>query len=538
MKKRRHRLARISLVLGLITIFFAFRGAPVLKVAAVPLGLMALCFGLAGYWVIRRSRGMFQGAGAAAAGAILGLGGTFLSFVMLAGGYAQQFDRDRWRQQQAAHIQRVVARGSVPDEPATNFASNLPIVVLKTNGRFISKETETVAQASFFDVTNGHASSDRKPDYQGSVGIHLRGSSTLQLPKQSYTMHTLDKKGEQIKVPLLGLPKEEDWVLYAPFEDKTMIRDVLAFELMRKMGHYAPRTRYVELFMAHSEGPLSMRDYVGVYVLMEKIKRGAERVNIAKLGPQNRSESEISGGYIVKRDHWERGEGRFQTSHGGGPYFYVYPNSREITSQQKSWLTRYFNSFESALYGEDFADPKSGYAAYLDVGAFIDSHWLIEMSKNVDGFRYSSFLFKDRNGKINAGPPWDWNRSFGNANYYGGGQTRGWYWSRLRPNEISWYQRLREDPEFAKRSKARWVELRKDVFDPKNISALIDQYASQLEEAQQRNFERWPIIGEQITCNFYVGHSYGDEIRWMKKWITDRVNWIDSQMNAPADTGE
>ncbi|HEV8543391.1 MAG TPA: CotH kinase family protein, partial [Verrucomicrobiae bacterium] len=195
----------------------------------------------------------------------------------------------------------------------------------------------------------------------------------------------------------------------------------------------------------------------------------------------------------------------------------------------------YFNAFESALYGSDFADPKTGYAAYLDVDAFIDAHWLVEMSKNVDGFRYSAFLFKDRNGKINAGPPWDWNRSFGNANYYGGGQTHGWYWSRLRPNEISWYQRLREDPEFARHSAARWKELRKDIFEPKNISALIDQYAGQLHEAQQRNFERWPIIGEQITCNFYVGHSYEDEVRWLKKWITDRINWIDRQMNTPGE---
>jgi hypothetical protein len=533
MKKRRHPLARISLIFGMIAVYLAFRPAPGPKLIAVPLGFMALCFGVAGYFVIRRSRGVAQGAAAAALGAALGVAGVFLTIVMLSGNVA--YDRDRWRQQQAAHIQRIVSRGSVPNQPATNFSSNLPIIVLQTGARSISKENETTTQARFFDTANGRASSERTPDYQGPVGIHLRGSSTLQLPKQSYTMHTFDRQGKQTKVSLLGLPKEEDWVLYAPFEDKTMIRDVLAFELMRKMGHYAPRTRYVELFMKRADGLLSMRDYCGVYVLMEKIKRGSERVNIAKLGPDKRTEPEISGGYIVKRDHWERGESRFQTTH-GGPYFFVYPNSRDITSQQKSWLTRYFNAFESALYGPDFADPKTGYAAYLDVDAFIDAHWLVEMSKNVDGFRYSAFLYKDRNGKINAGPPWDWNRSFGNANYYGGGQTHGWYWSRLRANEISWYQRLREDPEFARRAAARWNELRRNIFDPKKISALIDQYAAQLHEAQQRNFERWPIIGEQITCNFYVGHSYDDEVRWLKKWITDRINWIDKQVDTPAES--
>jgi hypothetical protein len=123
----------------------------------------------------------------------------------------------------------------------------------------------------------------------------------------------------------------------------------------------------------------------------------------------------------------------------------------------------------------------------------------------VDGFRYSAFLTKDRGGKLKPGPSWDWNRSFGNANYYGGGQVQGWYWSNLRPNEISWYLRLREDPDFMQRCNARWINLRKTVFDPKKINARIDELAAQLEEAQQRNFERWPILGQHITCNFYVG---------------------------------
>ena len=332
---------------------------------------------------------------------------------------------------------------------------------------------------------------------------------------------------------LLGLPKEEDWVLYAPFEDKTMIRDVLAFQLANKMGRYAPRTRYVELFMSRSAQGVSIRDYAGVYVLMEKIKRGENRVNIAKLKPEDRTEPEITGGYIVKRDHDERNETRFRTEY-GGPYFFVYPKGDQVTSQQKSYLRNYFNSFESALYGSDFKDPKTGYAAYLDVDSFIDAHWLVEMSKNVDGFRYSTFLTKDRGGKLKSGPPWDWNRSFGNANYYNGDKVNGWYWAKLRPHEISWYRRLREDPDFEERCVARWFELRRNVFDPKKINATIDQLAAQLEEAQQRNFKRWPILGQQVTCNSYVGDSYEDEIRWLKDWVTGRIAWIDKQMYASA----
>jgi hypothetical protein len=295
------------------------------------------------------------------------------------------------------------------------------------------------------------------------------------------------------------------------------------------MGHYAPRTRFVELFVRASEHALSMKDYVGVYVLMEKIKRGKDRVHIAKLGPDDRSEPEITGGYIVKRDHSEQGGAKFRTQH-GGPYLYVYPKPAQITSEQKRWLRDYFNRFESALYGPKFADPKSGYAAYLDEASFIDAHWLVELSKNVDGFRYSAFLTKDRGGKLRTEPPWDWNRSFGNANYYGGDEPRGWYSPNLRPNEINWSERLREDPAFARALRARWLELRKDVFDPKRIDGRIDALAAQLAEAQARNFRRWPILGRQVTCNAYVGNSFEDEVRWMKKWIERRIAWIDGQV--------
>jgi hypothetical protein len=211
----------------------------------------------------------------------------------------------------------------------------------------------------------------------------------------------------------------------------------------------------------------------------------------------------------------------------------VYPKAEAITLEQKSWLTHYFNTFEEALAGTAFRDPKRGYRAYLDVDSFIDAHWLIEAGKNVDGFRYSAYLTKDRGGKLTAGPPWDWNRSFGNANYYGGWEVHGWYWSNLRLEEISWYLRLREDPDFVRRCTERWFELRKGIFNPKRITARVDALAAELEEGQRRNFKRWPVLGEQITCNYFVGQSYEDEVRWLKSWIEGRIAWIDGQLGPP-----
>lgn len=470
----------------------------------------------------------FLGMVAGTLGAGLGVLAVIVSIAAILNGALRNVGHQQRWNRSTDEIFSAAPGDARPEEFLTNFTSNLPVMVLRAAGR--SSSSQRFGRAELFDVVGGRSSTTGQPAYSGLISMHVRGSTTRHQPKHSYTFHTLDEETNQTKVALLGLPKDDDWILYAPFEDKTMIRDVLAYELSRRMGQYAPRTRYIELFIAKNQNGITMKDYAGVYVLMEKIKRSSERVNIAKLKEDQETEPEISGGYIVKRDHGEGGGGRFHTDH-GGPYFYVYPDADRITARQKAWLKGYFQSFEQALYGGNFKDPKKGYNAYLDVDGFIDQHWLIEMSKNVDGFRYSAYITKDRNGKLNPGPAWDWNRSFGNANYYGGDRVRGWYWSNLRPNEISWYERLREDPAFLERCRTRWLALRKDVVDPKKVSALIDEYAAQLDEAQKRNFKRWSILGDQLGPNSYVGDSYEDEVKWLKKWVEGRIAWIDGQVS-------
>lgn len=533
MKKPAEKRAVASGLLGAIAVVFACGRGRWLTFFALSLGILALWRGVVALAAATRAQPSVPRRGILPAilGSCLGTLAILITLAFPVGRTLSDVPRSPRQQYSFGQIPESIPPRSRPETPVSNFTSNLPIIVLRPAGHDASEAGESLMRAQFFEVDAGtsRASVRSAPAHDGQVTIHVRGNSTRRLPKSSYTFHTVENRTNQVKVSLLGLPKEEDWVLYAPYEDKTMIRDVLAFELARQSGHYAPRTRYVEVFIARSPGRLSMRDYVGVYVLMEKIKRGPNRVNIAKQDSEVNSAPDLSGGYIVKRDHRDRGGSRFSTGQ-GGPYFFVYPNSRSVTKEQRNWLARYFGSFESSLYGEEFADPRTGYAAFLDVDSFIDAHWLIEMSKNVDGFRYSSFITKDRGGKLKTEPPWDWNRSFGNANYYGGGQPSGWYWSRLRPNEISWFQRLREDPEFVRRCNARWSELRRDVFDPPKILAIVDKLAAELDEAQKRNFNRWPILGEQVGCNHYVGDSYEDEVRWLKGWITSRVAWIDRQL--------
>jgi hypothetical protein len=211
----------------------------------------------------------------------------------------------------------------------------------------------------------------------------------------------------------------------------------------------------------------------------------------------------------------------------------VEPKEEEITVAQASYLTSYLNQMEAALNGPGFANPLTGYAAYLDAGSFIDHHIMVEMTKNIDGYRLSTFFFKDRNGKLNSGPIWDYNLTLGNANYLDGWLPSGWYYTQLGGGDYPWWPRLFQDPEFQMRYADRWYELRRDTFQTARLLADIDATAALLNESQARNYVRWPILGTYVWPNWYIGATYNDEIVWMKQWLADRLTWIDSQFPAP-----
>ncbi len=435
-----------------------------------------------------------------------------------------------------------------------NFNSNLPIVVIDMFDQRAGTVNYVPMAVRFINTSRERASIFGPADYDGEAEIKRRGYSSLRLPKSSFTLKLRDGDGDKVKAPLFGMPSESDWVLYAPYSDKTMMRDVLGYELGNAMGHYAPRTRFVEVFVHYYNGTLSAsRDYAGVYVLVEKIKRGKERVNIAKLGPEHNAEPDISGGYILKRDHGAMnagGGGRNRGGFGGPPrsnndgvgfitpqglhLFHVEPEETELTAQQKKWITGYLAEFERALHGPNFADPQKGYAKYLDVEAFVDFFWLVEFSKNIDALRYSAFLTKPRGGKLVMGPAWDWNLSFGNADYYEADEPSGWYYQNLRDTEISWIYRLKDDPNFIQRLTDRWAELRTNVLAQDRVLARVDAIRAQLREAQPRDNNKWRVIGRNVQPNSYVGPTYEAEVNWMKTWIKNRSAWIDRQyLRAP-----
>ena len=383
--------------------------------------------------------------------------------------------------------------------------------------------------------------------YDGNIGIEYRGSSSQLFDKKSYGFETWDEENEDMDYPLLGFPEEEDWVFYGPYSDKTLIRNKLIYDLSNQIGRYASRTKFCELTINNQ--------YMGVYVFMEKLKRDKNRIAIKKLENDDLDSINISGGYIIKIDKSddENGEQVYNdfnafisnykpnyATYQSIWFNYEYPKPKDIHNEQKQYINSYFDNFERALSGINFKDSLSGYRKYIDVESFIDFFILNELSNNLDGYRLSTYLHKNRNEKLKIGPIWDFNLSFGNGNYCNGDKYDTWTY---KFNETCsddfwlipfWWEKLLEDPYFVNKLKERWNELRKKELSDENIFQMIQNYISILKNESggiYRNYSKWNVIGKYLWPNNYVGNSYESEIDYLIKWISKRNNWLDKSIN-------
>ena len=409
------------------------------------------------------------------------------------------------------------------------FTSNLPIVIIDTSGEWIRDEPKIPARMKIiYDESGGRNTlNSRHIDFEGKIGIELRGKTSLGFPKNQYGIEIQDDSGNDKDASLLQLPAESDWVLNGPYSDKTLMRNHLAYEFSNRIGRYASRTKFVEMFL-NDRGDTTIGDkhYVGVYLLIEKIKRGKDRVDIQPLKPVD-----TSGGYILKIDKMDWYETYFSTRYGTW-LFHVYPKGHEMSDAQKAWIQDYMSEFEAALTGKDFKDPEHGYAKYIDIDAFIDHFIINELFRNIDGFRNSTYMYKDRDGKLTMGPVWDFNLSIGNSSFNEGWKTDGWL---IYTNRVPfWWDKLLKDKNFRQKLVKRWQALRRDELATSRLLDEINRTAKYLSEAQKRNFQRWPVLGRRVFGNPTWGlPTYQQEVEEMKRWLQARLTWMDKHIASP-----
>lgn len=417
-------------------------------------------------------------------------------------------------------------------------SSTLPIIFIETNGQAIPNEPKITATMRIIDNGPGQTNhiDDPANGYDGIIGIELRGSSSLDLSdKKPYSVETRNTEGEDMDFPLLGMPEESDWAFIAPFSDKSLIRDALTLEMARRIMPWASRTRFVELVVNG--------DYQGIYLVAEKIKRDKNRVDISKLEPEEIAGDDLSGGYILKLDKSSGAPSDGWTSPFNYPYntYYQieYPKLEDLQQAQKDYIRNWITDFELAMQEDDFDEPGHGFDQYLDLNSFVDFVIINEMVKNVDGYRLSTYFYKDKDSedtKLHAGPVWDFNIALGNANYCNADATYGWAidFNDVCPGDFwqisFWWERLWDSPVFRQKVQARWYELRAGTFSDEAINGIVDSLFMVVEDAQVRNFERWPILNFWVWPNSYCCGAWQQHANYMETWLHDRIAWLDGAM--------
>jgi hypothetical protein len=409
-------------------------------------------------------------------------------------------------------------------------STNLPIVAIFTYYTPIPDTPKIHAFMGIID--NGYNVTNHVTDtnftYYGHIGIEQRGSISQAwwFAQKSYGYETRDSLGNDSDAIILDMPIESDWILYSPYDDRTLMRNVLTYDLSRQMGYYASRTRYCELLLMDF---LSW-NYKGVYVMMEKIKRDNDRVDIAKLDEDDNAGDSLTGGYIFAVDsNINAPEAGFNSLNQPDLFYaYKYPKGEDITPQQEAYLQAYVDSFERAAAAPNFADPVNGYRKYIVDTTFMDFLLMQELSKSVDCYKRSAYLFKDKDsngGRLRAGPLWDFNSAWHNtsvcADYddYTGWAILQSCWANASFPVPLWWYRILQDTTFANDVKCRWQNWRSGVLSTANIFYKMDSIADYISEAQVREYTQYGFT-----------ESFPAAVDTLKAWIANRLNWMDANM--------
>lgn len=399
-----------------------------------------------------------------------------------------------------------------------HWSSSLPTLLVHMLGRprpdASSHEYVPAAFGKFSD-----SALNRAATHTSRIGIKVRGRTSRGEAKQSFTFELRGRDEDEAPASLLGMPADGDWVLYAPYtSDPSLMHNAWSYALSQRIGRYAPRTRYCEVFLVAEGEPVTAADYIGIYVLTERIRRGPERVPITKLRSSDLIEPFSTGGYIVQLNEPDDVAQSFQVA--GWPFEYVQPKAEDIQPAQADYIRDHLEAVVRAVSAADGVDPHSDrhYEALIDVDSFIDFHILNILVKNPDAFEVSTYFHKDRAGKLSAGPIWDFDRGIGGPDTRSLDPTH-WGFFRVDVFYRTFWGPLFAHPEFERAYWSRWRALLDDTLSVAAVRASVDALAAQLTEAEPRNTARWPQAAPRYG-------SFEAEAGMMRAWLEARVTWI------------
>lgn len=425
------------------------------------------------------------------------------------------------------------------DASASSFSSALPVVVLEAAGSApLTKDApDRAGRISIFEPRAGRTYiAAQAPTIASALTLSVRGASSAEFPKKSFNLTLRKEDGTKRSESLLGLPAAEKWALVASWTfDPSFLNNALIYALSNQIGRWAPRTRFVEVFLNPDGGAISSTHYVGIYVLTERIERGAQRVDLTGLTRTQTAQPELSGGYIFKIDAPDATDTFWPAAVPLSPdpssqIVVLEPKAEDIAPAQRDYLRDYLRRMENALR----ADAATGWSQrssldFIDRASWVDHHLLNTFACNPDAFTRSAYFTKDRGCRIVAGPVWDFDRALGS---YQDERSYRWdLWAGVGGSQvwnIGWWGILARDPEFVQDWIDRWQALRLAQFSSARLAIQVKNLADLVgTEAATRDAARWPDNASPYG-------SYTAQINRLVQWVTQRAQWIDEQfVSAP-----
>lgn len=363
------------------------------------------------------------------------------------------------------------------------------------------------------------------------ITARIRGNASAGFPKKPYRIKFNDGKSHHMmkgSATMESPAKAKKWTLINNYGDKTLMRNVLAFEVSRRIGmDYTVYCQPVDLIVNG--------EYKGCYQLCDQITVDAHRVPVTEMEPTDVEEPQVTGGYLVEVDSYAGSESSMFYSNRGMPVTIKAPGEDEIVPAQSQYVKKAFNLMESAVWDSNYSDPDKGYRSKLDVETFLKHFIVGEFSGNTDTY-WSTYMYKDRSEDIwHVGPCWDFDLAFDNDNrtypvnnhsdwiYRSGGSG-----AQGMPDFVS---RIIREPYASNRLRQLWAEARdSSIITAESLVAYIDSVENAIKASADLNFKRWNILKQQVHMNAYALGSYEDEVDMVRKCVRDRVAWFDQKL--------
>ena len=408
---------------------------------------------------------------------------------------------------------------SAGDDSKLFQLTNLPTIILHTKN-----EVDVTSKETYLKGIISVISEKGTNIFFDSMEIKGRGNASWTFPKKPYRLKLYNKAS------LLGMPAiEKNWTLINNYGDKTLMRNLLAFDLSKKLEMpYTPAGKPVDVFLNGQ--------YKGTYQLCDYLEVASNRVPAEKMSKTTTELPNLSGGYFLEMDGYAYTEiSWFESTKNKIPVTIKYPKDDEINSTQRNYIVQHFSNLENALFSSVYTNPNYGYRNYMDIDTFLRLFLVGEISGNTDTF-WSTFMYKFKNNnKFYFGPVWDFDLAYENDyRTYPINSLNDWLYNTNGSSARGvkdFVNRIFSDTASIIDLKSIYSDLRNSsVVTEQTLLDVVDSYVSELNQSQLLNFKRWNIMNEKIHGNPKVFGSYEAEVENIRNFIKNRIVWIDNKL--------